>query len=166
MVAIGGSRPIMVYPMPAIISRDPKRVGSGIGDPRQAQRSWALHDLHLAAGVIQTVRARPLFVPACERSIRLCQATAHTRLLRAHHPSYFHSMFANFHTRSRYPFSSDVFSFSISKHPVDKRCGSMQDNTNGKLNYLGQYFVDLLLGQRPAKDFAISSVPSIRRSDD
>ena len=35
---------------------------------------------------------------------------------------------ANSHTRSRYPFFSEVFSFSISKGPVDKRCGSMQEN--------------------------------------
>ena len=42
----------------------------------------------------------------------------------------------------------------------------MQEKINGKLNYLDQYFVGLLLGQRLAKDCAISSVPSIRRSDD
>ena len=40
----------------------------------------------------------------------------------------------------------------------------MQENINGKLNYLGQYFVRILPGQRLAKDRAISS--SIRRSDD
>ena len=42
----------------------------------------------------------------------------------------------------------------------------MREKINGKLNYLDQYFVGLLLGQRLAKDRAISSVPSIRRSDD
>ena len=67
-------------------------------------------------------------------------------------------------TRSRYPFFSKVFSFSISIGPIDKRCGSMQENINGKLNYLGPYFVGLLPEQRLAKDLAISS--SIRRSDD
>ena len=44
--------------MPAIISGGPKRVGSAIGDPRDAQRSCiVLHDPHLAAGAIQTVHA-------------------------------------------------------------------------------------------------------------
>jgi hypothetical protein len=42
----------------------------------------------------------------------------------------------------------------------------MQENINGKLNYLGQYFVALPPGQRLAKDRANSSVPSIQRSDD
>jgi hypothetical protein len=92
--------------------------------------------------------------------------TAHTRLLRAHHPSYLHSIIANSHTRSRCTFICDVFSFSIPKERVDKRCGSMQDNINGKLDCLGQYFPNLLLGQRPAKARAISSVPSIRRLND
>jgi hypothetical protein len=46
--------------MSAIISGDPKRVGSAIGDPRDAQRSCiVLHDPHLAVGAIQTVRALP-----------------------------------------------------------------------------------------------------------
>jgi hypothetical protein len=40
----------------------------------------------------------------------------------------------------------------------------MQENINGKLNYLGPYFVGLLPEQRLAKDRAISS--SILRSDD
>ena len=50
---------------------------------------------------------------------------------------------ANSHTRSRRPFSSEIFSFSVSKGPVDRRCGSMQEKINGKLNYLDQYFVGL-----------------------
>ena len=73
---------------------------------------------------------------------------------------------ANSHIRSRYPFLSELFSFSVSKGPVDKGCGSVEEKINGKLNYLDQYFVGLLLGQRLAKDRAIPSVPSIRRSDD
>lgn len=42
----------------------------------------------------------------------------------------------------------------------------MQESIEGKVNYLGQYFVGLLLGQRLAEDRAISLVPPIRRSDD
>jgi hypothetical protein len=42
----------------------------------------------------------------------------------------------------------------------------MQEKINGKLNYLDQYFVGLLLGQRLTKERAIPSEPSIRRSDD
>ena len=42
----------------------------------------------------------------------------------------------------------------------------MREKINGKLNYLDQYFVGLLLGQRLAKDRAISTAPSIRRSAD
>jgi hypothetical protein len=46
--------------MPAIISGDPKHVGSAIGEPRDARRSCiVLHDRHLAVGAIQTVRALP-----------------------------------------------------------------------------------------------------------
>ena len=39
----------------------------------------------------------------------------------------------------------------------------MQENINGKLNYLGQYFVGLLPGQRLAKDRAIIVINSAFR---
>jgi hypothetical protein len=42
----------------------------------------------------------------------------------------------------------------------------MQEEVSSKLNYLGQYFVGLVLGQRLARDRAISSVPLIWRPDD
>jgi len=42
----------------------------------------------------------------------------------------------------------------------------MQENINDKQSYQGEYFVGLLLGQRLAKDRALSSVPAIRQSED
>jgi hypothetical protein len=42
----------------------------------------------------------------------------------------------------------------------------MQEEASSKLNYLGQYFVALVPMQRPAKNRAISSAPSIRHLDD
>jgi hypothetical protein len=42
----------------------------------------------------------------------------------------------------------------------------MQEKINGKVNYLGQGLLGVLPGQRLAKDRAVTSVPSIRRSDD
>jgi hypothetical protein len=107
--------------------------------------------------------ARSSFVPACEKVLGFAKRYTHETTVSAS-PVLFALSACRFPTRSRYPFFSKVFSFSISKGPVDKRCGSMQENINGKLNYLGQYFVGLLPGQRLAKDRAISS--SIRRSDD
>jgi hypothetical protein len=41
----------------------------------------------------------------------------------------------------------------------------MQEEVSGKQNYPDQYFVGLVLVQRPVKDRAISSAPSIRRLD-
>jgi hypothetical protein len=73
---------------------------------------------------------------------------------------------ANSRTRSRHPFFSEVFSFFVSKGTVDKKCGSMREKINGKLNYLDHYFVGLLLVQRLTNGRAIPSVPSIRRSND
>jgi hypothetical protein len=158
--------------VPAIISRGPKHVGSAIGDPRDAKRCrFVLHDPDLAVGAIQTVRALPnlqqrvaIFRASLRRSTRLCRATAHTKLLcicpictpclPIPTPDLGSSLFLK---SSR---------FSVSKRPVYKRCGSMQENIDGKLNYLDQYFVGLLLGQRLTKDRAIPSAPSIRRSDD
>jgi hypothetical protein len=43
--------------MPAVISGDPKRFGSAIVDPRDAQA--VLHDPHLAVGANQMVRTLP-----------------------------------------------------------------------------------------------------------
>ena len=58
--AIGGSPHFGLPLMPAIISGDPKRAGSAMGNPQDAQRSCiALHDTHLAVGAIQTLRALP-----------------------------------------------------------------------------------------------------------
>jgi hypothetical protein len=70
---------------------------------------------------------------------------------------------ANSHTRSRQLFFSEIFSFSVSKGPVDRRCGNVQEKINGKLNYPDQHFMDLVLEQRLAKGRAISSAPSIQR---
>lgn len=100
------------------------------------------------------------------RSNKLYQATAHTWPLRWQYPPYLHAIPANSHTRSRRPFFSGVFPFSVSKGPVGRRCGNVQEKINGKLNYPDQYFVGLAPGQRPAKDRANSSAPSIWRSDD
>ena len=140
--AVSGSRRTMVYPS---CLRSSPAIRSILVAPLNTRRPALLHlapGPHLAVGAIQ-------------RSVHC-----------SHHPSYLHSMPAKSHTRSRHLFFSEVFSFSISKGPVDKRCGSMREKINGKLNYLDQYFVGLVLGQRLAKDRAISSVPSIRRSDD
>jgi hypothetical protein len=159
--------------MPAIISGDPKRAGSAMGNPQDAQRSCiVLHDPHLAVGAIQMLRALPNQQqrghPSCQlaKEVRGFAKRLHTRDTANASPSYLHAMPANSHTRSRYPLFSEVFSFSISIGPIDKRCGSMQEKINGKLNCLGQYFVGLLLGPRLAKDRAISLAPSIRSSAD
>ena len=140
--AIGGSRPILVSPS---CLRSSPAIRSILVAPLNTRRPALLHRAHgphLAVGAIQ-------------RSVHC-----------SHHPSYLHSMPANSHTRSRHPFFSEVFSFSISIGPIDKRCGSMQEKINGNLNCLGQYFVGLLLGPRLGKDGAISTAPSIRRSAD
>ncbi len=155
--------------MPAIISGDPKRAGSAMGNQQDAQRSCIeLHDPHRrcnpdAPCTAKPTAARSSLVPACERSTP--SDYTHETTVSAS-PSYLHAMPANSNTRSRYPLYSEVFSFSISIGPIDKRCGSMQEKNNGKLNCLGQYFVGVLLGPRPAKDRAISTAPSIRRSAD
>ena len=153
--------------MSAIMSSDPKHVASAIGDRRDP--SIVFHDLYLAVGPIQTGtcatdQQRPHSVPACEEVID--QATAHTWPLRWQYPPYLHAMPANSHTRSRRPFFSGVFPFSVSKGPVGRRCGNVQEKINDKLNYPDQYFVGLVPGQRSAKDRANSSAPSIWRSDD
>jgi hypothetical protein len=163
MVAIGGSRSIMIYPhahdhLPRL----------------EAWRHWflaihpaflAFHNLHCARRWKPDGPCAGHFLYQLAKEALGFAKTAHTRLLRAHHPSYLHSMVTNSHTRSRCAFICDVFSFSISKEPVEKRCGSMQDNINCKLDCLGQYFPGLVLGPRPAKARAISSVPSISRSN-
>jgi hypothetical protein len=74
-------------------------------------------------------------------------------------------MLANSRTRSRHLFFSEAFSFSVSKGPADRGNGSMQEEVNGKLNYLGEYFVGLVLGQRPLRNRALF-VGAIPRIDD
>jgi hypothetical protein len=74
-------------------------------------------------------------------------------------------MLANSRTRSRHFFFSEAFSFSVSKGPVDKGNESMQEEANGELNYPGEYFVGLVLGQRPVRNRALF-VGAIPRIDD
>ena len=160
--------------MPAIISGDPKHVGSAIGDPRDAQRSCiVLHDPHLAVGAIQTVRALP---NQQQRGHLPCQLAKEVLgfAKRLHTRGYCDRITRPICTLCLpiptpdlgTPFSLKSSRFPYRKARSTKRCGSMQEKINGKLNYLDQYFVGLLLGQRLTKDRAISSAPSIRRSDD
>jgi hypothetical protein len=153
--------------MPAIMSSDPKHVGSAIGD--RPDLSIVFHDLYLAVGPIQECAPQTnsgRLPYQLRRSSRLYQATAHTWPLRWQYPPCLHAIPANSHTRSRCPFFSGVFPFSVSKGPVGRRCGNVQETINDKLNYPDQYFVGLVPGQRSAKDRANSSAPSIWRSDD
>jgi hypothetical protein len=157
------------YGLPLMYLRSSPAVRSMLGAPLVTHETPVLHDPDLAVGAIQTVRALPnlqqraaIFRASLQRSTRLCRATAHTKLLcicpictpclPIPTPDLGSSLFLK---SSR---------FSVSKGPVYKRCGSMQENIDGKLNYLDQYFVGLLLGQRLTKDRAIPSAPSIRRS--
>jgi hypothetical protein len=85
-----------------------------------------LRDPHCAVDTTQTVRVLPdqqqraAIFPPCEQAFsRLCQRDCTHELLGSHHPSYLHSMPADSRTRSRRPFFSEAFSFSISKGPVD-----------------------------------------------
>jgi len=70
-------------------------------------------------------------------------------------------MLANSRTRSRHFFFSEAFSFSVSKGSADRGNESMQEEANGELNYLGDYFVGL--GQRPVRNRAlfVSAIPRI-----
>ena len=72
--------------MPAIISGDPKRAGSAMGNPQDAQRSCiVLHDPHLAVGAIQMLRALPNQQqrghPSCQlaKEVRGLAKRLHTR---------------------------------------------------------------------------------------
>ena len=62
-------------------------------------------------------------------------------------------------------FSLKPFRFPYRKVPADRGNGSMQEEVNGKLNYLGEYFVGLVLGQRPVRNRALF-VGAIPRVDD
>jgi hypothetical protein len=75
-------------------------------------------------------------------------------------------MLANSHTRSQHLFFSEIFSFSVSKEPVDRGIGSMQDEINSKLNYLGQSFVVLVLLRAASCKKSSHFVGAIRRLDD
>jgi hypothetical protein len=152
--------------MPAIMSGDPKHVGSAIGDRRDAQHRVSRSLFGRRSNPDRYVHHRPTAAvvrASLRRSNKPYQATAHTWPLRWQYPPYLRAMPANSHTKSRRPFFSGVFPFSVSKGPVGRRCGNVQEKINGKLNYPDQYFVGLVPGQRP--DRANSSAPSIWRSD-
>jgi hypothetical protein len=154
--------------------RRSKQVGSAIGDPRDAQRSCiVLHDPHLAVGAIQTDRALPKQQHRRHPSCQLAKEVPGFAK-RLHRRRYSDRISRPICTLCLpipppdlgTPFSPKSSRFPYRKARSIKRCGNMQETINCKLNYLDQCFVDLLPGQRLAKDPAISLVPSTWSADD